>query len=87
MPGALHLQHPANAYQIIDITHLGYFNPVNGYYICYAERADDSAKIGMAGQSYPTETTIRAYRSQITTPVLNSKRLGRFGCPPSHHPG
>jgi len=33
MPGALHLQHPANAYQVSDIAHLGYLNPVNGYKI------------------------------------------------------
>jgi len=31
MPGALHRQHPANAYQVIDIAHLGYFNSVNEY--------------------------------------------------------
>jgi hypothetical protein len=31
MPGALHLQHPANDYQVSDIAHLGYLNPVNGH--------------------------------------------------------
>ena len=40
MPGALHLQHPANAYQLSDIAHLGYSNPVSGY---------DRVILGMAG--------------------------------------
>jgi hypothetical protein len=33
MPGALHLQHPANAYQVSDIAHLGYFNSVNDHFL------------------------------------------------------
>jgi len=51
MPGALHLQHPANAYQANDIAHLNNFNPVNDYYLNLA-RVGGFHLQGMEGRSH-----------------------------------